>query len=184
MDQFDIVETEILHSKITDENEQEEANRELVDLIEEVDQEDSDDPEKIDCVYKVIGNFGPWHLKFLAYYTIVYFISAFHNIGIVFYAARNNFWCADLDRNLSEPERKMLINKCIPGCKQYDYDRSLYGTTVVTEFGLICDKAWFVSACASIYQVGYAVSSIIVGYSSDKYGRKLTYKAMVIIEIL
>lgn len=131
----------------------------------------------------VIGNFGPWHLKFVSYYTIVYFISAFHNIGIVFYAARNNFWCADLDRNLSEPERKMLINKCIPGCKQYDYDRSLYGTTVVTEFGLICDKAWFVSACASIYQVGYAFSSIIVGYSSDKYGRKLTYKAMVIIEI-
>lgn len=52
MDQFDIVETEILHSKITVENEQEEANRELVDLIEEVDQEDNDDPEKIDCVYK------------------------------------------------------------------------------------------------------------------------------------
>lgn len=52
MDQFDIVETEILHSKVTVENEQEEANRELVDLIEEVDQDDSDDAEKIDCVYK------------------------------------------------------------------------------------------------------------------------------------
>ena len=52
MDQFDIVETEILHSKATVENEEEEANRELVDLIEEVDQDDNDDPEKIDCVYK------------------------------------------------------------------------------------------------------------------------------------
>ena len=52
MDQFDIVETEILHSKVIVENEQEEANKELVDLIEEVDQDDSDDPEKIDCVYK------------------------------------------------------------------------------------------------------------------------------------
>ena len=51
----DIVETEILHSKISIEDEQEEANKELTDLIEEVDQDDNDEVEKIDCVYKVIG---------------------------------------------------------------------------------------------------------------------------------
>lgn len=69
--------------------------------------------------------------------------------------------------------------RCVPGCKQYDYDRSLYGTTIVTEFGLICEKAWFVSACASIYQVGYAFSSIIVGYSSDFYGRKVIFQIKI-----
>ncbi|WP_304512612.1 hypothetical protein [Candidatus Phytoplasma fabacearum] len=52
----DIVETEILQSKVSAEDEQEETNKELIDLIEEVDQE-SDEVEKIDCVYKVIGNF-------------------------------------------------------------------------------------------------------------------------------
>ena len=66
----DIVETEILHSKLIVENDQEETNKELVDLIEEQDQDESDEIEKIDCVYKVIGNFGPWHLKFVSYYTI------------------------------------------------------------------------------------------------------------------
>lgn len=165
----DIFDTEILHTKISDENDQEETNKELIDLIEEVDQDESDEIEKIDCVYKVIGNFGPWHLRFVSYYTIVYFISAFHNIGestpfitffafyhlfyfelgIVFYAARNNFWCADLATNLTEPEQKILINKCIPNCKQYNYDRSLFHTTIVTEFGLICDRAWSVSNTVS-----------------------------------
>lgn len=47
----DIVETEILHSKVSAEDEQEETNKELIDLIEDVDRE-SDDIEEDDCVYK------------------------------------------------------------------------------------------------------------------------------------
>lgn len=58
----DMVETEIIQTKLAAEsNDQEEtgsANKELIELIEEVDQNESDEVEKVDCIYKVIGNFG------------------------------------------------------------------------------------------------------------------------------
>lgn len=36
-------------------------------------------------------------------------------------------------QNLTQEERPLIINKCVPGCKKYDYDRSLYHTTIINE---------------------------------------------------
>ena len=47
-----------MHTQIKADDEQEETNKELIDLIDEADQDESDDVEKIDCVYKVIGKFS------------------------------------------------------------------------------------------------------------------------------
>lgn len=47
--------------------------------------------------------------------------------------ARNDFWCKNLNINLTDTEHKIIRNKCVPGCKEYEYDRSLFHTTVVTE---------------------------------------------------
>ena len=34
---------------------------------------------------------------------------------------------------MTRDERALLINKCVPGCKSYDYDRSAYYRTIVNE---------------------------------------------------
>lgn len=54
-----------------------------------------DNNETIDCISKVIGSYGPWQKKFVIFYMIIYLISPFQNYGIVFYAAKSDFWCAD-----------------------------------------------------------------------------------------
>jgi hypothetical protein len=55
------------------------------------DQVKEDEP----CVSSIIGDSGPWQFKFVCFYMIVYLISPFQNYGIIFYAARADFWCAD-----------------------------------------------------------------------------------------
>jgi len=51
------------------------------------------------------------------------------------------------------------------------FDTSLYGSTVTSEFELVCDKASLKSAMISIYFVGILLSSIIGGSLIDRYGR-------------
>lgn len=51
------------------------------------------------------------------------------------------------------------------------YDTEYYGITIVTEWNLICDKIYLASLTQTTYMLG-SLSSIIVGYFSDKYGRK------------
>lgn len=61
-----------------------------VDTIEE--EEEKDD---VNCVSSIIGSSGRWQYRFIRFYMIVYLISAFQNYGIVFYAARADFYCSD-----------------------------------------------------------------------------------------
>lgn len=44
-----------------------------------------DPNDTIDCISKVIGNYGPYQKKFVIYYMLIYLISPFQNYGIVFY---------------------------------------------------------------------------------------------------
>ena len=64
-------------------------------------------------------------------------------------------------------------------CSKYKYvsDRR----TIISEWDLVCDRMWLVSLTLSVYQMGYAVSGIIIGIFSDKYGRK---KALILCVIL
>ena len=51
------------------------------------------------------------------------------------------------------------------------YDTSVYGITIVTEWNLICGKLHLTSLAQTIYMFG-AASSIFIGYFSDRLGRK------------
>jgi len=143
-----------------------------------------DDDEKIDCISKVIGNYGPWQQKFVVFYMIIYLISPFQNYGIVFYAAKSDFWCADIAQNLTETEFNLIKNVCIDKCQKYEYDRTVFTTTIINEFDLICENDKYISISKAVYQVGYAFSSIVVGFLSDRYGRSPTFKVILFLEIL
>ena len=62
-------------------------------------------------------------------------------------------------------------------CDSWDYDRSEYPETIVSEFNLVCDERYWIFLSQSIYiiiYVIYVIGTFGSGIISDKFGRKPT----------
>ncbi|XP_061103249.1 organic cation/carnitine transporter 2-like isoform X3 [Conger conger] len=71
-----------------------------------------------------------------------------------------------IDVNVSEIEQESCKNG-------WEYDRSIYISTIVSEWDLVCNDAWKVPMTSSVYFLGLMVGSIISGQLSDRFGRKI-----------
>ncbi|XP_066279580.1 organic cation transporter protein-like [Branchiostoma lanceolatum] len=64
-------------------------------------------------------------------------------------------------------------NATIAPCEYgWVYDHSQYSSSIVTEFDLVCDKAWLTELAQSIYMSGVCVGAVLFGALSDRYGRR------------
>ncbi|XP_067411290.1 solute carrier family 22 member 2-like [Emydura macquarii macquarii] len=59
----------------------------------------------------------------------------------------------------------------IPCQDGWVYDSS--GSSIVTEFNLVCEDSWKVDLFQSCVNVGFFIGSVYVGYIADRFGRKL-----------
>ncbi|XP_049597909.1 organic cation/carnitine transporter 2-like isoform X2 [Syngnathus scovelli] len=58
---------------------------------------------------------------------------------------------------------------CLDG---WEYDRSIYRSTIVTEWDLVCGQGWKKPLTFSLYYFGCLVGSFLSGQFSDRFGRK------------
>ncbi|XP_078699438.1 organic cation transporter protein-like isoform X5 [Branchiostoma floridae x Branchiostoma belcheri] len=64
-------------------------------------------------------------------------------------------------------------NATIAPCEYgWVYDRSQYSSSIVTEFDLVCNKAWLTELAQSIYMSGVCVGAVLFGVMADRYGRR------------
>ena len=61
---------------------------------------------------------------------------------------------------------------CNATCEAYDYDFALFNNTVISEFGLVCDKDTYPARISSLSLFGLFFGAITTGFASDRYGRK------------
>lgn len=74
-------------------------------------------------------------------------------------------------RNESQPE-----TSCRYG---YDYDKSVYTDTIVTEFDLICDKHLLAAASFTYFTLGGLFGPLFWGLLADRFGRRFGFFACV-----
>ncbi|XP_042296226.1 solute carrier family 22 member 6-A-like isoform X3 [Sceloporus undulatus] len=76
-----------------------------------------------------------------------------------------------LNPNLTKANRtKMDTEPCADG---WVYDRTLYSSSIISEWDLVCDRRKLREMAQSIYMAGVLVGALILGNLADRFGRKV-----------
>ncbi|CAG2100136.1 unnamed protein product [Medioppia subpectinata] len=137
----------------------------------------------------IVGEWGKWQFMLFSHCFLFFGSAAFVNMGYVFHAKRVDFWCADTPTNLtsqhlSDATKCHKYNNPNESCTHWEYNRTQFRKTIITEFDLVCDRANFASLTQSCFMLGYVVSGLILSHYKDKYGRRPVVLLCYVIEIL
>lgn len=69
-------------------------------------------------------------------------------------------------------------------CSKWVFDRSVYNSTVATDFNLVCDKAWQVPLGQSMYFGGVLVGALTFGILADALGRKPCLMFAILLSVV
>ncbi|XP_016952790.1 organic cation transporter protein [Drosophila biarmipes] len=69
-------------------------------------------------------------------------------------------------------------------CSRYVYDQSKFLNSAVTEWNLVCGRAFLAATSDSIFMLGVLLGSFIFGQMSDKLGRKPTFFASLVLQVI
>lgn len=58
------------------------------------------------------------------------------------------------------------------------------GTTVISDFNLVCDRKQFNNMAEMVFLAGVALGGLVSGIISDKYGRKKTLMTSIFLQAL
>ncbi|CAK1585501.1 unnamed protein product [Parnassius mnemosyne] len=117
-----------------------------------------------DFIEKIIGRFGLYQTWILFLILISRYPMEFQLTNVVFILPSVDYVCLD-ESNLN------ATNYC--PCENPEYDTSGIVSSVTSTWNLICGKTQLASLAQSMLQFGILAGSLIYGYISDRYGRRI-----------
>ena len=69
-------------------------------------------------------------------------------------------------------------------CTSYVYDKTIYTSTIVSEWNLVCNESWKVPLVESVFFAGVMVGAPLFGILADTFGRKPTLMLSILVTTL
>ncbi|KAL4719754.1 hypothetical protein ACJJTC_013314 [Scirpophaga incertulas] len=139
-----------------------------------------------DAFSRILGQLGTWQMIIFLSVSLVKLSSGWVQMAILFLTPSLKYWCVEFKSsvapfgNNTASSIGMVINStCYKDCERYDYDTGPFDRTIVSEWDLICEKRWLTSFTQMVLQFGILIGSIVFGFMSDRFGRKITFLVSV-----
>ncbi|KAL0276166.1 UNVERIFIED_CONTAM: hypothetical protein PYX00_003790 [Menopon gallinae] len=130
-----------------------------------------------DPIESAIGAFGKWQLCISVALALIKVPIAWHQLEIVLLAPPANFSCVSYNDSADD--------QCSANgtkCTEWEYDRSVFRETIITEWDLVCDRAQLANVAQTIFMFGVLLGSALFGMAADKFGRKIPLMISVILQ--
>ena len=132
---------------------------------------------------------GRWQVLLIGYMSVMWLIFPTFSMSMMFVGATPEFKCADgFDMNATFASLPTETPECHPSndnsssCTRWVYDDSIYKSTVVTEWDLVCGRKPLLSMLQSLLMLGGIAGSLIGGKLADRFGRRPVFlPAMLLI---
>ena len=126
----------------------------------------------------------------IAYMSVMWLIFPTFSMSMMFVGATPQFKCADgFDVNATFASLPAETPKCRPlsdntsTCTRWVYDDSVYESTVVTEWDLVCGRKPLLSLLQSLLMVGGIAGAMIGGQLTDRFGRRPVFLPVMLLAI-
>lgn len=118
----------------------------------------SDKDKKVDPITVHLGDMGPYQFWFCMLIYASKFPVAWVQLGHIFFAAPTKYECVD----------PVGADPCSSSCLKAEHNRSVFEETIVTEFNLVCGRAWMSSMSQTIVMLGIMLGNMAFGVWADK----------------
>jgi hypothetical protein len=97
-----------------------------------------------------IGQFGLWQTRIVSILGLCGIFNGLQKLSITFIMKETDFWCSSLSAKLKmevQPKNLPNLTNCemfehgaIIPCSRWDYDRTAYPETAISQFNLVCEN--------------------------------------------
>ncbi|CAB3239596.1 unnamed protein product [Arctia plantaginis] len=124
-----------------------------------------------DYVVKSIGSIGRWQIIVCIIVASSRLIASWNMLAILFLTPTTEFKCIKFKDNYNETT-DVQLSKCYENCEEYEYYQDVFESTLISQFGLICDRAWMASFTQTAMMLGLVCGISLFGWISDRFGRR------------
>ena len=133
---------------------------------------------RMELILTNLNGFGKYQKSILFLIGLVSMLCAFFNFAPVFTTAQPKLTCkyqangTELPNNNCEAWRALQNNPELNSSYTCEFNSQFYGRTIVSEWGLYCDRLYLASSVTTLYMIGQ-IFSFIGGWIGDKFGRRV-----------
>ena len=133
---------------------------------------------------------GRWQALLVGYMSMIWLVSPFFSFSMIYVGATPEFRCANgfasnaTFASLSADTPQCHQSNTSMPCTRWVFDKSVYESTVVTEWNLVCGRTPLLSMLQSWLMLGGIAGSLFGGHLTDRLGRRPVYLPTMILLII